>query len=50
VLLGKLQLELDDKGRLAQTGIYLIYTEFHHPTGEIKQFKNTCILGGDMNR
>lgn len=41
---------IDDKGRLAQTGIYLIYIELHHSSGEVKQYKKTCVLGGEMKR
>lgn len=40
----------DDHGMLSQTGIYLIYIELHHPSGKVKQFKKTCVLGGEMNR
>ena len=36
---------IDEKGRLAPTGIYLIYIELHHHSGEIKQYKRTCVLG-----
>ena len=41
---------IDDRGRLAQTGIYLIYIELHHPSGEVKHYKKTCVLGGEMRR
>lgn len=41
---------VDDKGRLAQTGIYLIYIELHHTSGEVKRYKKTCVLGGEMRR
>jgi hypothetical protein len=41
---------IDDKGRIAQTGIYLIYIEFHHSSGEVKRYKKTCVVGGEMRR
>lgn len=41
---------IDDKGRLTQTGIYLIYIELHHQSGEVKRYKKTCVLGGKMRR
>jgi hypothetical protein len=41
---------IEDNGRMAATGIYLIYTELHHNSGTVKKFKNTCVLGGELKR
>jgi hypothetical protein len=41
---------IDEKGRLAPTGIYLIYVELHHPSGVVKQYRKTCVLAGAMKR
>lgn len=40
----------DEKGRLAQTGIYLIYVALHHPSGMMKQYRKTCVLVGTLKR
>jgi hypothetical protein len=41
---------VDEKGKLAQTGIDLIYIKLHNPSGEIKEYRKTCVLGGEMKR
>lgn len=41
---------VDEKGKLAQTGIYLIYIKLHRPSGEIKEYRKSCVLSGEMKR
>lgn len=41
---------IEDDGRMAATGIYLIYSELHHISGTVKKFKNTCVLGGELKK
>ncbi|HEX3008198.1 MAG TPA: hypothetical protein VHO90_11360 [Bacteroidales bacterium] len=36
---------LDDGGRFAPVGIYLFYIELHHPSGDLRHYKKTCVLG-----
>jgi hypothetical protein len=36
---------LDDDGRPAPVGIYLFYIELHHPSGDLKYYRKTCVLG-----
>lgn len=37
---------MDDAGHLASTGVYLVYIEMHHPSGEVRRYKKTCVVGG----
>lgn len=41
---------INQDGQLASTGIYLIYIRIHHPSGDVKEYKKTCVLGGELKR
>ncbi|MFC3562330.1 lamin tail domain-containing protein [Pedobacter jamesrossensis] len=40
---------LDDNGRLAKMGIYIVLFDVFNLNGNIKHFKNTCVLAGKLN-
>lgn len=39
---------LDEAGKITPTGIYLIYIQLHHPSGEVKTIKKPCVVAGSL--